>query len=115
MKTTLDVFNKVSEHLLTQNEQALDEDGVCVYRSETGLKCAVGCLITDDFYSESWEYYMLDTAGPIGYALENSGVIMTNEMLYLLQRLQKLHDHKEPESWEEELEKLKLTFFRGEV
>ena len=113
MKTALDVFNKVSEHLLAQNEQALDGNWECVYRSDTGLKCAVGCLIDDEFYSEDLEYSSLSSTGPVANALEKSGVVLTREILDLLQRLQKLHDYKNPESWEEELKNLKLAFFRG--
>ena len=115
MKTTLEVFNKVSEHLLAQNEQSLDASGGCVYRNEVGLKCAIGCLIKDEFYSESWEYFMVGMKGPVANALEKSGVLLTSEILDLLSRLQKLHDHKEPESWKEELEKIKLRFFGGVV
>ena len=121
MKTTLDVFNKVSEHLLRQNEQALDEDGECAYRSETGLKCAVGCLIKDEFYSEDFEglYAVGCNSGewitPIKNALELSGVPITEDVKDLVEQLQLLHDRTLPEVWEEELEKLKLTFFRGAV
>ena len=115
MKTALDVFNKVSEHLLAQNEQALDGNWECVYRSDTGLKCAVGCLIDDEFYSEDLEYSSLSSTGPVADALVKSGVVMTREILDLLTRLQKLHDYKELESWEEELEKLKRKFFGGGV
>ena len=115
MKTTLDVFNKVSEHLLAQNEQALDGNWECVYRSDTGLKCAVGCLIEDEFYSEDLEYLSLTSAGLVAKALQRSGVVTTNETLSLLQKLQKLHDRKEPEAWEEGLKKLKRKFFGGEL
>ena len=111
MKTTLEVFNKVSEHLLTQNEKSLGEDEVCAYRNHTGLECAVGCLIDDEFYSEDLEYWNLDRNGIVSDALEKSGVDMTREILDLLQRLQKLHDHTEPETWKEELEKVKIDFF----
>ena len=113
MKSLLDVFNKVSEHLLAQNEQALDANEECVYRSETGLKCAVGCLIKDEFYFESLEYSSLSKTGAIAKALKRSGVVLTREMLDLLIRLQKLHDRTEPEEWKEALGKLKLRFFRG--
>ena len=115
MKTTLDVFNKVSEHLLAQNEKALAGDGECAYRSETGLKCAIGCLIKDEFYSEALEYTDLSRTGPLANALHESGVPLTDEIVDLLRRLQRLHDFKEPETWKEELEKVKLTFFRGVV
>ncbi len=43
-----EVFNKVATHLLTQNAKALDRGGLCVYETQLGLRCAVGCLIPDD-------------------------------------------------------------------
>ena len=113
MKTTLDVFNKVSEHLLTQNEKALDASGECAYRGETGLKCAIGCLIKDEFYAKHLEYQDLSRTGPLANALHESGVILTDEIVDLLRTLQRVHDHKKPELWKQELEKVKLRFFWG--
>ncbi len=43
--TKQEIFDKVATHLLTQNEKALNSVGGCVYRTDKGLKCAVGCLI----------------------------------------------------------------------
>ena len=117
MNTTLDVFNKVSEHLLTQKEQSLDTFGDCLYRSPAGLKCAVGCLIKDEFYSESLEHiyavgsYTNDWQKPIRKALELSGVPINNEIKDLVQKLQVVHDSKGPEFWKEELAKIKIMFF----
>jgi hypothetical protein len=49
------VFNKVTKHLLTQDEQSIGEDNTCLYRSPKGLKCAIGCLIKDKFYTKELE------------------------------------------------------------
>lgn len=55
---TMDIFKHVGKHLLTQNEQSLvdrDTDRSCAYRGDGGLKCAVGCLITDEAYDPAIE------------------------------------------------------------
>ena len=46
------IFDKVVKHLYTQNAQAKDKQyGSCKYREEeTGLTCAVGCLISKQNY-----------------------------------------------------------------
>jgi len=54
-----EIFDTVINHLWGQGQQALDEEGECVYRHETDdgtiLKCAIGCFITDDDYSKAME------------------------------------------------------------
>jgi hypothetical protein len=57
------LFDTVVAHLFTQGRPALvtgDDDsdrstGDCLYRGPNGTKCAIGCLIPDDRYSESLE------------------------------------------------------------
>lgn len=54
------IFNKVGKHLLTQLEQSRRPSttkfaGDCLYRTHTGLKCAIGCLIPDDIYDPDME------------------------------------------------------------
>lgn len=44
--TRQQVFNKVTKHLLKQKVRALAHGG-CRYRTESGLKCAIGCLLKD--------------------------------------------------------------------
>lgn len=48
------VINQVAEHLAQQREQAMSRD-TCTYRSPSGLKCAVGCLIPDELYDKVFE------------------------------------------------------------
>ena len=50
-----DVFRTVADHLLTQNIKALGNDAACLYRTESGLKCAAGCLIPPEKYNPTWE------------------------------------------------------------
>ena len=122
MNTTLDVFNKVSEHLLTQNERSLAlADLCCVYRSPTGLKCAVGCLIADEFYTPRLEGLGVESVighgsiPPVVVALQESGVPVTETVLRLLADLQGLHDYVTPAGWPEGLAQIKNNFFGGEA
>ena len=115
MKTTLDVFNKVSEHLLAQNDRALSVAGLyCVYRSNSGLKCAVGCLIEDQFYSRGLEGQYVRT-NVIESVLKLSGVPITEEVLKLLEELQRLHDYVTPAGWPAGLAQINFNFFGGEA
>lgn len=52
--TNQEIFDKVTLHLLTQNEKSIGVDGTCKYR-QNDLKCAVGCLIEDEDYTEKME------------------------------------------------------------
>ena len=56
--TAQEVFDQITQHLLKQGKAARSATGACRYRTETAegvLKCAAGCLIADDEYSEKWE------------------------------------------------------------
>jgi len=50
-----DVFYFVIAHLRAQNKRAANENGSCFYRTPEGLKCAAGCLITDEEYNPEFE------------------------------------------------------------
>ena len=50
--TLREIFETVKAHLLAQGKQAADENGQCLYRAPGGLKCAVGCLIPDELYTQ---------------------------------------------------------------
>ena len=49
------IFNTVVNHLFTQRVRAVDAEGNCVHRTETGRSCAVGCLITDEEYDSAMD------------------------------------------------------------
>ena len=46
--TEQEVFDQVARHMLKQNARSWSQDGACAYRGEEGLKCAAGCLISDE-------------------------------------------------------------------
>lgn len=96
--TEQDIFDKVTEHLLTQNQRA--SNGVlCQYRTENGLKCAVGCLIPDEQYSYELEYrpiwFLGDKISPIFHKYHD-----------LLTLLQQIHDRINVEGWKNALKSL---------
>jgi hypothetical protein len=49
------VFDKVAAHLLSQGEKSLRPGVGCAYKTDDGLKCAVGCLIEPQHYKVSIE------------------------------------------------------------
>lgn len=49
-----EIFDKIMAHLRAQNARAADVSG-CLYRTDDGLKCAMGCLIPDKLYNHTME------------------------------------------------------------
>lgn len=98
-----EIYDKVKVHLLAQGRPAMFQ-GSCVYRSPSGLKCAVGCLITDEAYDEDLEGVPVrclfepgtedkDVTEAYRAMLRESGIDTSNkDLLRLLSSLQKAHD-----------------------
>ena len=120
------VFTKVKRHLLKQNKKSIRgsaNGGICLYRGPRGLKCAIGCLIKDKFYSESIEggafgdaFYPSDQKKTklLKDALKSSGIKLDKKMIEMLDALQATHDSFDPPLWEEQLmsiaEQLRLKY-----
>lgn len=98
-----EIFTKVKEHLLRQGAPAKDR-GVCMYRSPDGLKCAVGCLITDEAYDPAIEGKNVDHLA-VRDVLIKSRIDLCH--ITLLKELQLIHDYDDPERWESLLEVFK--------
>jgi len=98
-----EVFNTVSEHLIKQGVAATI--GLkCSYRTPAGLKCAIGCLIKDEFYTPALENHtILDIT--VQNALCNSlgitGLVPTD--VGFLSALQDTHDSSCPSDWKLDL------------
>lgn len=58
--TSQEVFDYIIKHLRNQGERATDNKNGCVYRSDRGLACAIGCLIPDSEYNEFMEGLSFD-------------------------------------------------------
>jgi hypothetical protein len=80
-----EVFDFVATHLLKQNKKAESQQYInsCLYRTQDGLKCAVGCIIADD------EYFYEMEGKSVRTVLPNS---TENIHFTLLLELQKIHD-----------------------
>lgn len=107
--TTQELFDRVANHLLTQNARAILDD-ICFYRSDDGLKCAVGCLIDDQHYCIGLEkkpfrnrLVFKAVEGSIGRKLED-------EEIALLERLQWMHDCEDVEDWPDGLRRIATDF-----
>jgi len=96
--TEQEVFDQVAEHLLKQNAQSKHALG-CAYSGDGGLKCAAGCLIADNEYSEEFE--------GVGWA-----ILVRNRPNFpkrhsgLIQGLQNIHDTHSPKYWSFYLQEL---------
>ena len=103
------IFNKVAAHLLAQGRPSLSAImlGVCAYRGEDGLRCAVGCLIDDAHDHEALEGYTIWDKS-VGQAVKNSLGLrhLPARTADLLGDLQHLHDLTPPEEWREGLKGL---------
>lgn len=110
MKTDKDIFQIVKDHLLNQMRRSILPFDGCAYHGEENTKCAVGVLISDQFYDASLEGHS------IGYAdvanalqLSNPDWKIKNSGLLLLSKLQELHDTELPVSWEYFLSKFEFS------
>lgn len=101
--TKQELFDKVANHLLTQNAVSEDGKGNCMYRGEGGLKCAVGVLIPDQFYNSDMESLIVNPEGGIvaNVLVQEAGV--DKDHLRLLAKLQFLHDNVRVSKWRNQL------------
>jgi hypothetical protein len=99
--TAAEVFNFVAHHLLTQFAMSAEESR-CRYRIGN-LKCAAGCLISDDEYDKDYE--------SISWTGLSKGNLVPAKHSLLIQDLQQIHDGDDsPKRWPERIEKLAKTF-----
>lgn len=113
--TKQEIFDKVVTHLLTQKVKAAvfdPETGAeaCRYRDDCGNKCAVGCLIPDDLYSNAMESLGVGTLLDRYPSLES---VLPSEYRTMLWDLQQVHDGHEPDQWTCELKILAAKYGLG--
>lgn len=106
-KTDEEVYSYVKEFLLEQGEKSENVKYGCAYRGEDNRKCAIGCLILDEFYDEAFEGGLPNSNdGPKGYMVRNAieKSLPNWEINYgLLMDIQEVHDSYEVYSWPYEL------------
>ncbi len=96
--TPQEIFDTVVTHLFQQGRQS-SVKGMCLYRSESGLKCAVGALIPDDAYDPKMDDFDDSEFGDTGISsLISSGLLPSDlqktfeDNITLLRDLQDAHD-----------------------
>lgn len=92
-----EIFDQVVAHLGRQRARSIDHDtGLCLYRGPDGLKCAVGCLITDAEYTSE-----MDTLGSDVRDLQDGGLLpeRLRDDVGLLSYLQEVHDYHDVSTW----------------
>lgn len=103
IEVSAEIFNKIRNHLLTQNEKSSNGE-VCLYRD-----LVVGCLIPDEYYNPDLEGEVI-TGEVMGEVFEKVGVPTDSNTLYMLLDLLQIHDTHSPDQWEEELNKLEKIY-----
>ncbi|SAL12808.1 hypothetical protein AWB70_00380 [Caballeronia cordobensis] len=107
MLSPKDIYERVSEHLLTQRAVSEDDNGSCRLRSPEGRKCAIGSLVRDDVYRPELEgvgisYYRHAQDGTLLRALYASQVNAYDpNIIDLLIELEEVHDYAEIDEWPE--------------
>lgn len=100
-----EIFDKVAGHLLQQNAKSLDNTGMCTYRGENGLKCAVGILIPDGEYSPNMEALTVNKLLETDLLSADLKEVMQKHSR-LLKWLQMIHDDQDISTWKEDLTNL---------
>lgn len=116
-----EIFDKVCAHLLAQKGKAVGEFDACLYRASDGRKCAVGCLIEDEYYSPAIEGVSVPYTKqvPQNYALSKE-IQSRIELLFhaleasgipeatwpLVKELQQVHDYYNSCNWYKQLKQV---------
>ena len=115
--TDQEIFDKVVAHLRQQGHKAMSEKldvftqlPICAYRAKNGDKCAVGCLIEDEEYKETFEGVNALMILDGGYGADMPLVERLYPHRQLLNELQIVHDKTEVEVWERELQGVAARF-----
>lgn len=95
MPTKQETYDTIVAHLRKQGRKATDDHGMCCYRADDGLKCAVGCLIPDDLYDEGMEAMSV-----VGSPIYEIVCVRLDHDLQLCGDMQDVHDEWEVERWE---------------
>ena len=85
--TQQQIFDQVARHLLKQGKRAVSAQGRCKYRTDDGLKCAAGCLISDEEYDQNFEM-----RGSWPSVVSYSGYTVTVVHEHFITALQRMHD-----------------------
>lgn len=112
--TPQELFLKIANHLLTQNEKAKGKYN-CKYKicNEDGkiLRCAAGCLIPDEDYNPLFEgnaIGFIKTEDPVTEYFTNR---YSDEQLTVIRKLQLIHDGYNVSNWKNLIKTEYFTLF----
>ena len=106
LTTDFEVYEYIKKHLLLQGAKSeikthyangVEVEQGCAYRSDDDKKCAVGCIIADEFYTYSLEGKACHQQDVLN-AVQKSVLNWTVNPI-LLQEMQIIHDEKEVDEW----------------
>lgn len=105
--TPQEIFDRVIDHLLTQGKPARQKNA-CLYLTDDGLKCAVGCLLTEE---QAREWDSRENGSSLGFImqaddLKHPPAQWMRDSEILLRQLQQLHD--DPYCWSSDFGGLNL-------
>lgn len=91
--TLQEVYDQIALHLLTQGKQCIN-NGLCRFRNlSEESACSLGHLIPLSEYTEDLE---LSVFGDI---LLDFGIVLSDDLVRLLEMLRVLHDDYQPSEW----------------
>ena len=92
-RQTIEVANRMIQHVLKQGFKCVDEDGSCVYRDSGGSSCAIGSQIKDKYYTPTIEGKNLNESTGAREPFELSiGASLNNCAVDLFHNIQSAHD-----------------------
>ena len=106
------IFKRVAKHMLAQDKQSLNGSD-CAYKSPEGLKCAVGCLINDENYTEALENIPADQPQIRKAVSDSIGQPVGSQDAEWLTELQHIHDYDPPTDWKWLLNSFAEKHFNG--
>lgn len=111
--TPQQIFDYVVDKLRKQNRKSMNiepgsDEGVCVYRSDDGCKCAAGHLIGDDEYTPKMEGMVFFGVESVFENLFESPP--SEEQNQLIGSLQSVHDSTEVSEWEEGFKTVSIRY-----
>jgi hypothetical protein len=117
-QSTLANAKDKAEDLIMDSTEEYDDDVIFHKMFEIleeefpDAKCAVGCLISDDFYSQDFEGRTIERSCHVWDAVKHSNPLwhMNDASHEMLKKLQAVHDNNHPEDWETLLSRFSTSF-----
>jgi len=97
LKTDKDVFDYATSFLYNQNDISITDEYACAYRGLKGMKCAIGCVIDDQFYHHTLENCTVYDANVQKAIMQSLPSYEINEDF--LNYMQYVHDKHSTHNW----------------